>query len=242
MNAPLKASILAGLLCFSGAGAVGYHDYSVANIAGWQQVRFWCDTPAHVLAVTAPAHAPGPVTLATWRGTQQLNRAYRMGVDDPGAGQVYTPLSLPGQPAPPDPGYFVHSSNIENVNDPAYRMTHVNEFNVSSGHFTCRYVPQAAVLAATAKHTVIVWEAGGHVTYASRNRNGTPGVYLTGGVHTHTPAGRDRYVWTHAAYTYELEVGVPDTTAPLGGHLRVLRGGAVLSTWPLQVYSVSVPN
>ncbi|WP_309569982.1 hypothetical protein, partial [Deinococcus sp.] len=213
---------------------------SVADVGGSRAVRFWCDAPTRVLALNTPALTPGPGTLAGWQGNTRTLTPVQVGVDDPGAGQVYTPLTVPGR-APADPGYFVHSSNVENVSDPAYRMTHVNEFRLPAGTFTCRYVPQAALLAATAKHTVIVWESSGHVTYASRNRDGTPGVFLTGGAHTRA-GGREVYAWTRHGYTYTVSVGNPDLGNAPGGTLRVSRGSTLLRTWPLLAYTLSTPR
>ena len=108
---------------------------------------------------------------------------YQLGPADAGAGQVYTALTPAGQTVSHSPQYYIHSSNIENVNDPAYRMTKVGEFKVPAGTFQCRYQPQAAFIGATARHSVTIWESGGKVTYRSSNRDGTVGVYLTGGRH-----------------------------------------------------------
>ena len=241
MTIQRMGSVLAGLLLASVGLAAGFQTVSVADVGGPRPVRFWCDTPGRVLALAVPTTVPGPSTLAQWAGGERTLTPVQVGRDDPGAGQVYTPLGIPGQPAPADPGYFVHSSNIENVNDPAYRMTHVNEFRVPAGTFTCRYVPQAAVLAATARHTVIVWESGGRVTYASRNRDGTPGVQLTGGTHTRA-GGREVYRWTQRGYTYTVSVGNPLLGQAAGGVLQVSQGSEVLSTWPLLAYTLSAPR
>ncbi|PNY81634.1 hypothetical protein [Deinococcus koreensis] len=235
-------ALLGVLTLVPGTGAAGWREGSYADIGTWQQVRFWCDTPARVLAVTSPARVPGPATLSEWIGNQRRTSPFRMERDDAGAGNVYTPLTPAGQPAAQTPRFFVHRSNIENVSDPAYRLSRINEFRVPAGTFRCRYVPQAAVLAATAKHSITVWEAGRRVTYASRNRGGTPGVFLTGGVHTTTAQGRERYVWTRAGYRYELEVGNPDAGARAGGVLNVWRGDRRLSSWPLLAYTLSLPK
>ncbi|WP_189068325.1 hypothetical protein [Deinococcus radiotolerans] len=216
------------------ASAAGFTEASFAQVraGAWSPVRFWCDTPGRVLALSTSA--PGAGTLMQWVGGARSQVAVTVGADDAGAGQVYTPLTFAGRRAPA-PGFFVHSSNMENVQDPAYRLTHVNEFRVPDGSFACRYVPQAAVLAATAKHSVIVWEAGGKVTYASRNRDGTPGVTITGGTRT-TRDGRAEYRWNRGGYGYVLTVGL---AGHAGGELRVERAGRVLSRESLLAYSVS---
>lgn len=241
MTHVLLRHALAFLLLAAPAGAAGYQEDSLANFGSWQRAAFWCDTPERVLAVSAAAGSQGPVTLAQWEKGRRSLQAWQLGRPDPGAGQVYTPLIPAGQPQGHSLRYFIHSSNIENTADPQYRMTHVNEFVVPAGRFQCRYVPQATVLAATAKHTVIVWEARGRVTYASRNRDGTPGVQLAGGTHTRA-AGRERYAWQANGYTYVLQVGNPRHADPPGGSLSVLRGGRVLSREELLAYSLSTPR
>ncbi|CAM3347142.1 Secreted protein [Deinococcus saxicola] len=213
-----------------------WQETSFANIGGWQAVQLWCDTPGRVLAVTSPAGSRGDVKLAQWVGGKTSIQDWQMGRPDPGAGQVYTPLTPAGQTPGKPPQYFIRSSNIENTIDPAYHMTRINEYVVPAGRFQCRYVPQATVLAATARHTVIVWESGGKVTYASRNRDGAPGIQLAGGTHTRT-LGRERYVWDNAGYQYVLEVG---QLAHPGGSLTVLKGGKTLSREELLAYSISV--
>lgn len=216
------------------ASGAGFTEASFAQVGagGWQPVRFWCDTPGWVLALSGAGAGPG--TLTQWVGGVRSQVAVTVGADDAGAGQVYTPLTFAGRSAPA-PGFFVHSSNVQNVQDPSYRLTRVSGFRVPAGSFDCRYVPQAAVVAATARHSVTVWEAGGKVTYASRNRDGTPGVQLTGGAHV-TGGERDEYRWNRGGYGYVLVVG---TARAPGGELRVERAGRVLSREPLLAYSVS---
>lgn len=214
--------------------AAGFREASFAQVGAgvWKPVRFWCDTPGRVLALSGAGAGAG--TLTQWVGGVRSQVPVTVGADDPGAGQLYTPLTFAGRIAPA-PGFFVHSSNVQNVQDPAYRLTRVNEFRVPAGSFACRFVPQAAVVAATARHSVTVWESGGRVTYASRNRDGTPGVQLTGGTHV-AGRGRDEYRWNRGRYAYVLVVG---TARAPGGELRVERAGRVLSREPLLAYTVS---
>lgn len=238
----MVVSSVGGLAGGSVAGAAGYKEFSFGNLGGFKALHSWCDTPGRVLAVSAPAQVdpvtPQPVTFAQWVSGAQTKLAYQLGPQDAGAGQLYTTLTPAGQAVSQTPTYFIHSSNIENTVDPSYRMTHINEYRVPAGTFRCRYVPQAAVLAATAKHSVVVWERAGQVTYSSTNRNGTPGVYLTGGTHTQA-GGRERYTWARGEYEYVLEVGGAGRP---GGVLLVRRGGVVQSRFPLLAYTISVPK
>jgi hypothetical protein len=231
-----------GLALLGAASAAGYQESSYANTGqgGWKPVAAWCDASARVLAVTAPSGqgTVQPTTLLQWTGGNLSAQAWQYGPSEGAAGSIYTALTPAGGKVGGSPNFYVHTSNVENVTDPAYRLTHVVEFKVPAGTFRCRYVPQAAVLAATAKHSVVVWEQGGKVTYASRNRDGTAGVQLTGGIHTRG-AGGDGYRWQKGGYTYTLRLGGEATP---GGSLSVSRGGRTLSTEALLAYSVSVPK
>lgn len=204
-------------------------------------LKAWCDAPQGVVALGdfQAGAASGVTSLTVWPKTRGLGSAQaaqvRWGPSDAGAGNVYWPLTVLDGARKGQAG-VLHTSNVENVQDPAYRLTRVVEFRVPAGTFRCRYVPQAAVLAATAKHSVVVWEQGGKVTYASRNRDGTAGVQLTGGTHTRA-AGGDEYQWRRGGYTYALEVG---RDGAAGGRLSVSRGGRLLSREALLAYSVSV--
>ena len=205
------------------ASAQGYEMKSYLNLNGPQPAAYWCDAPGRVLAVTQPATQPSqmngqpqPVKLVQWTGASHTWQTYQLGPADSGAGQVYHSLTPAGQRVSASPRYFIHASNIENVNDPAYRMTKVGEFKVPAGTFPCRYQPDAAFIGATARHSVTIWESGSKVTYRSRNRDGTAGVSLTGGRH----AG-DEYRWTKNGYTYVVNLSS-------GATLSVRRGGKVL--------------
>ena len=214
------------------ASAQGYEMKSYLNVSGPQPAAFWCDTPGRVLAVTQPESTPDtsrPVKLVQWTGNKASIQNYQLGPSDAGAGNLYTALTPAGQRVSRSPKYYVHSSNVENVNDPNYRLTHINEFKLPAGTFNCRYKSQAVFIGATARHSITVWEYQGKVTYSSSNRGGSGGVYLTGGTHT-----GNEYRWTKHGYTYALTLGNPGAT------LSVLRGGKVLSREAFEAYSVSV--
>lgn len=214
------------------ASAQGYEMKSYLNFNGWQPAVYWCDTPSQVLAITqptAPSAQTQSVKLVQWTGANHTWQNYQLGPSDAGAGNLYTALTSAGQKVNQTPKYYVHSSNIENVTDPHYRMTHVGEFKLPSGTFDCRYKPQAAFMGATAKHSITVWESGDNVTYSSSNRDGTADVCLTGGTHNN-----HHYSWTNNGYMYALNIDDPAAT------LRVLRGGKVLSKEVFLAYSVSI--
>ncbi|WP_420595469.1 hypothetical protein [Deinococcus sp.] len=228
----MKLLWLSLLAVSSLASARGYEMKSYLNLNGLRPAAFWCDAPGRVLAVTQPetmADTAQPVKLVQWTGSQASVQNYQLGPAEAGAGNVYTALTPADQQVSQSPKYYVHSSNVENVNDPAYRMTNVSEFKLPAGNFKCLYKPNAAFIGATARHSITVWEYQGKVTYSSSNRTGQGGVYLTGGKHT-----GDEYRWTKNGYTYALNLGDP------GASLSVLRGGKLLSQEAFEAYSVSV--
>ncbi|GAA5512845.1 hypothetical protein Dcar01_01569 [Deinococcus carri] len=228
------------------AAPVRYEMKSYANIGGkWQPAFAWCDAPDRVIAVTQPAGAdlsqPQPIKLR-----QVLKRPapntdafdyvaeYLLGPGEGAAGSIYTAITFPdgtGQ----DGQYFIHTSNVENVQDPAYRMTHVNEFRTPEGAFRCRYQPQAVFMGATNKRTVIVWDNGKTATYATRNFDGTPGVYVTGGKWTADEHGKEYRFTSSDGYVYVVNA------SPFSAQVQVKKGDKVLLTEPFLAYSISQP-
>ncbi|EYB69163.1 hypothetical protein DEIPH_ctg011orf0150 [Deinococcus phoenicis] len=211
----------------------------------------WCDAPDRVLAVTQPAKAdltmPQPASLVTWlkgvKGNPNID-TMQLGPTDAGAGQVYTALTPPGMAVSDTPDSYIHSSNIENVQDPAYRMTHINEFRLDGQSYRCRYVPQAAFLGVTNKRTVIIWDNGKTATYATRNFDGTPGVSVTGGkpINFGSESGWGYQFTTKDGYTYTVTAG--DDMRPASARtlaLSVSKGGKTLQTEPFLAYSISRP-
>lgn len=233
-----KSIVLAalGLLGFV-AAAPAYQMNSYALVNGKNQAVFaWCDAPNRVLALAKgnktnlyhwAKHPSGLGSMSTSQVT--------VGAADPGAGQIYYPLKITAGSRNGQSG-FLHTSNVENVQDPAYRMTHINEFKLGSDVYACRYVPQAAFLGSTNKRTVIVWDAGDTITYATRNFDGSAGVYVTDGKSSSGAAGLDYRFTTKDGYTYTLKASA--TTA----FLTVSKGGKVLSSEKFVAYSLSLPT
>ncbi|WP_227978549.1 hypothetical protein [Deinococcus terrestris] len=223
-----------------------YEMRSFVNVNGTVRPAFaWCDAPGRVLAVTRPAKGvqttPQPVTLYRWlkrplpeSDASRLTAPYLLGPSEGAAGSVYTRLSLPdGSGAASN--FFIRTSNVENVIDPAYRMTRVNEFRTPEGSFSCRYQPQAVFMGATAKRTVIVWDNGRTATYATRNFDGTPGVYVTGGKVSYDELGPE-YIF-NGADGYSYLVSYHDSSA----FVQTRRAGKTLQTEPFLAYSYSLP-
>lgn len=214
------------------------------EVGGVRPAFAWCDAPDRVLAVTQPANDPRttaqPVTLHRWlkrpqpeSDTGKLTAPYLLGPSEGAAGSVYTRLSFPdGSGA--NSNFYIRTSNVENIFDPAYKMTRVNEFRTPEGSFRCRYQPQAVFMGATAKRTVIVWDNGRAATYATRNFDGTPGVYVTGGKVAQDDLGPE-YTFQSGSHTYLVKFH------PYAAFVRVQRGGRTLRTETFLAYSYSQP-
>ncbi|WP_414657817.1 hypothetical protein ACINK0_17040 [Deinococcus sp. VB343] len=185
-----KRMLLACALLWAGASASAPRPltpapetgrFSMSSYIGKQPLLAWYDAPRRVLALLQygiPAEnaqaTPPNGELYEWPKTAAG------GAPDSGAGQIYTPLKLTSGPRKGQSGY-VHTSNIENTSDPSYRMTKTGEFKLGNGVYKCRYVKDAAFIGVTRKRTVIIWDNGKTATYATRNFDGSAGVYVTGG-------------------------------------------------------------
>lgn len=218
------------------AGAAGYQMDSVLQAGGKAQPLFaWCDAPDGVYALTQfDSRKPlgSRVQLYGWpkRGSAVRVTNVTMGESDGAAGSIFYPFGT-GKTAQ-NPNNYVRISNVENVLDPAYRMTHVGEFNLGGINHRCRYVPDAVFMGVTAQRTVIIWEgADNGATYATRNFNGQPGVSVKG-----TKVAGGYQFRTSDGYLYTL------TGQPGQKRVEVRRGGKLLRSEVFRTYSESVPR
>lgn len=249
------------LLAGAWAGAAGYEMRSyVMPTSRPQAALTWCDAPNGVLALTADV---GKTDLLIWEKSRAELRLSRqipvtLGRPDPGAGQIYTPftsqlaLNRAGQKS----GLF-HTSNVENVQDPAYRMTKTGEFKLGNEVYKCRYVKDAAFMGVTNKRTVIIWEASCNepifckMTYATRNFDGSTGVLLRDGqkgyASTRTVNGgitafERNYRWeTPDGYGYAVKI-LSAASGPSISSVSVYKNGQHVSTEPFLAYSISLPK
>lgn len=228
----------------SAAAQAAYRMDSYVTLNGKTQPAFaWCDAPDRVLALTDPAiepSTPQPVTLARWlkRAPGQIQTGtYQLGPGEGAAGTIFVALNPVKQPSS---NGNVRLSNVLNVNDPAYRMSAVNGFKTPYEDVRCRYVPDAAFMGATAKRTVIIWDNGGKMTYATRNFDGTPGVLITGGrVQLGVEGGR--YYTFSAPNGFIYRVLVEPYGPSTGASLKVFKGDVFKDGGHFLVYSVSSP-
>jgi hypothetical protein len=234
----LTALALAGLAL---AAPQRYEMKSYVQIGGKVRPAFaWCDAPETVIALTTPQS--GQATLAV-RDKGQSNLLppntfpATVGDPDPGAGQIYFPLTWKNGASTVKGS--LHTSNIKNVQDPAYRMTHINEFRLSDIQHRCRFVPQAAFMGATNKRTVIVWDNGKTATYATRNFDGTPGVSVTGGRKTANEELTAYEFETRDGYRYRVEIMTQEYGGT--GSIYVSEGRQQPLQEPFLAYSISLP-
>ena len=239
---PMKKLLMVALLAAPAtAGAAGYEMKSYVTVGGKTREAFaWCDAPNRVFAVPqvkGDLTKPQPASLVTWpktvRGGPNID-TIQLGAGDGAAGSVYYPLGAPGQKT--NVTDYVRLSNVENVLDPAYRMSRVSAFKVANKEYACRYVPQAAFLGVTNKRTVIVWDNGKTATYATRNFDGTPGVYVKGGTVSYDELGPEYTFKTQSGYVYNVKYH------QFAAFVEVKRTGKTLSTEPFLAYSVSLPG
>ena len=248
----LARGIKAVLLVISLLGSAQAASFKMTSYAliGTQTkpVFAWCDAKDRILAVTPPSSPlSGPndvseVSLLRWLKNKptQSTFKYKLGPMEGAAGSTYVGLIPAGFKATSDltSKYFIHLSNVESPAGMGYRMQRVVRFKTMQGENACRYVPNAAFLGATGKRTVIVWDEGDTITYATRNFNGTPGVYVTGGSKK-TPSGTVTYDFsTDDGYAYHLQIN----TAPRPSVLTVKRSGKTVQTETFLAYSVSIPS
>lgn len=245
-GAALTALALAGAALAAPPRSEMLSFMNVEGKVGAVQPAFaWCDAPDRVLAVTQPANDPRttaqPVTLHRWLKRPQpesdagkLTAPYLLGPSEGAAGSVFTRLSFPdGSGA--NTNFFIRTSNVDNVLDPACRLTRVNEFRTPEGSFRCRYQPQAVFMGATAKRTVIVWDNGRTATYATRNFDGAPGVYVTGGKVSYDDLGPE-YIF-NGADGHSYRVNYHEYSA----FVQTRRAGKTLRTEPFLAYSYNQP-
>lgn len=224
------------LLCaLSFAQAAGYEMKSYVALGGKTQPAFaWCDASDRVFAVpqvAGPLTQPQPARLLTWLKKGSVGpkvSSIQLGAGDGAAGSVFYPLGRNGD--------YLRLSNVENTNDPAYRLSRVSSFKVGGKEHPCRYVKDAVFIGVTNKRTVIIWDNGRAATYATRNFDGSAGVYVTGGKVNFDDLGRE---YTFAApddYTYLV------LYHEYSAFLQVKRGEKVLLEEPFVAYSFSRPQ
>ncbi|MDO4245245.1 MAG: hypothetical protein Q4C89_04420 [Deinococcus sp.] len=236
-----KRMLLACALTWAGANAAGYEMKSYVALDGKKQEAFaWCDAPDRVLALTQVREKPTkpqPATLVTWlkgRSGGPNRDTIQLGAGEGAAGSVFYAISGPGQKLPPND--YVRLSNIENVQDPSYRMSRVVSFRLAHKDYSCRYVKDATFIGVTQKRTVIIWNNGKAVTYATRNFDGSAGVYVTGGTVEHDDTGPVYLFETSSGYSYIV------TYDQRANFVQVLRGNKVQSTEHFLAYSSSSPK
>lgn len=249
----ITALLLSSGVLASGShvNAITYEMKSYVQVGNATRPAFaWCDAPDRILAVTAPSPPlSGPndvreVSLLRWLKNKPGtvgNFRYKLGPSEGAAGSTYVGLIPAGFKATRELASrnFIQLSHVQRP--PEYRMGRVVKVNTMQGGNTCRYVPNAAFMGVTAKRTVIVWDEGDAITYATRNFDGKPSVYVTGGRKIRSIEGGSTYEFkTEDGFQYR--VVIDDYGPGTGAFIHVARNGSLKSREPFLAYSVSSIN
>ena len=207
----------------------------VKTTKSWEKALFLCagTESAATYALGYPA-ANGASRLFTLKGQSWTSKAVAIGEGDPGAGQIYYPLTgaVKG---------VVHAFNPGMV-DSATTPT-VASLDVGGAQTTCRWAEGTVLLAVTPKRTVqITATAPGYRYEAFAPSNGGPipansptvsvdGGGMTGDYVTQT------YSFSRSGYTYRIVVGGPQGKP--SGTLSVLQGGKTVLSEPLLAYTLN---
>lgn len=228
----------------------------LGSTPGW----FICDSlDSPSVAELGWPDANGRSRLSTYSKSnpgQYVYRNYRVGAADPGAGQVYYPLS----PASPSAGgssgpNAVHTFNPGALSDPSQALT-PTVVSLTSAELSgdCRWTLGTRLLGFDKARSFMVSETpGGQLTYQTWNyadpvrkvnpdgvqRTSTPSVRVVGGSRL-LSSTQETFVFQNAGYTYTVRVARQGQ--PAGASVTVSRGGKVLQTEPLTGYTYAVPR
>lgn len=212
---------------------------------------FVCDAlnAPEVIVVGRP-DASGRSVLVTYRKNAAdafSFAAYTVGAADPGAGNVYYPLTPRAGAAPAGSGpLYLRALNPGVLADPARARTPVwTEVKAGAVARSCRWEPDTVLQGFGTRRSVLVTATPrGGFTYRSydfplgkpaRNAS-TPSLTITGGRREET-ATTWRFVFGNAGYTYTVEVARPG--GPPGATLTVRRGDRPVLNEVLKGYTLA---
>lgn len=213
----------------------------------------------NVVAVTLP-DASRKVQIFTYTkkatGTGEYSfLSYALGVADPGAGNIYYPLTpRDGQPIPRDAAYALRQVSTGVLEDPSLALTpawtSVRTREVSS---SCRFETNTRLMGFSSKRSYLVTETPqGELRYQTFdfssvasaqkvegvgvNRSSTPSLTLEGGSKQVTPK-EQIFRFENKGYTYT--VSAARLGQPAGARVTVTRNGKVLVNEVLTGYVYS---
>jgi hypothetical protein len=172
--------------------------------------------------------------------------SFRLGQPDPGAGQVYWPLTTGGGA---EAGYL-RAFNPGMIEDPASATTATfTEIKIGETTTSCRWRPGILLEALGARRSYLVTREAGQLVYRTFNyaqaaaaqplpdsgpaRTTPPSLEIRGGTETTTPTGR-LYVFENNSYRYTVEIG-----ADHRGAVMVVKAGRQVAAEPFQAYTIA---
>jgi len=206
---------------------------------GWTQAVFVCDSTDRdrVLVLSAPdARRGATLTSLSKPGLVRHQVAVRVGVGDPGMGQVYYPLTNAAGRAVGN----VHAINPGMV-EPGATTPTVTSVTYGRDTTSCRFAPQTRVLGVTAKRSIQLTrsERDGFV-YRSYNhdtdlpaidqpwggRDTRASLTITGGRLVEERGGRRIYQFANGGYVYRVLASVDPAKG--GGGVQVWHDGRMV--------------
>jgi len=199
---------------------------------------FLCDSidqPYGYAVTGGESGAPVHVLVIDKRQGSLADRNYTLGRADPGAGNIWYPLS--GGKA----GDVLHAINKGMIDDPATATTPLfTSVTIDGRTGSCRWMKRTLFQAFTKRRSILVRrDDDGRLVYESFNyRGGTGNILHPDGVERTNPpslriiggkGGGGDYVFANRGYEYRISAGAS------GGSLSVVRAGKVIQREPLLV-------
>jgi hypothetical protein len=217
------------------------------NAAPAREGWFVCDAIAGPYALFAgkpDAAGTSVITLLDRRSGHFDTQSYQVGPADPGAGQVYWPLSQGGKPAG-----SVHGVNPEMIEDGGATAPPIVGVEIGGQHLECRFLSHTRFLGLDSRRSVVVTEGPQGLVYQSFDyrrrgavtrpdgvqRSNVPSLKLGGGTESVDPAGF-RFTNT-AGYDYALRWPAGTGAAAL----TVTRGGRTIGIDHLVGFTFAPP-
>lgn len=217
---------------------------------GWSPAVFVCDsTDRDRILVLSPPDRSGLATLTSLSkpGLVRYETRVRVGAADPGAGQIYYPLTNQNGREVGD----IHAVNPGMV-DPGATTPPVTSVTWGRDTTGCRFAPQTRVLGATAKRSIQITRTDRNgYRYRSYNydtnlpvieqpwggRDTRASLTIDGGRLVEDRGTRRVYEFTNAGYVYRVTASADPQAG--GGGVEVWRDGRRVLSEPFAAYTVA---
>lgn len=206
----------------------------------WSPAWFLCDaTDRRMIAIVGRPDRRGVATIRnlTKPGLTETAERLRVGRADPGAGQIYFPLTTPdGRPAG-----ALHAVNPGMYPPPAPALPSFTSIDGPAAPMRCRFDPAARLAVVTRLRTVVVSaDARGRLRYTACAHAAAPGsaptISLPGGTRR-LANGQDRYSFANRGFAYRIMAS--RNPARPGAVLTVTQHGRTIQTEPALAYSIA---